>query len=596
MTLGSDASLSFTSLLTGRICMRVAAPLVTFLSRRAAASSALALLIGLGACDALKPKEACSVTVAPLSLSLPVNSSAQIVGTAFDCSGNSIRDKRIAYNSGNPAIAQVTDVGVVIAVAVGTTNVSAVADGKSASIPVTVTAEQIANITVSPNAVTLRPGNARQFTALARTASGAQITDRSFLWQSSNASVASVDQNGNVTAIGVGSTVISAEADRVAGTATVTVQQIPIASCRLTPGSSKITVSQQVQPSITLLDSAQGIIPPTGRPVVWSSNNEVVASVSQSGLVVGLRAGTAEIRVSPTENPAVQCVASVEVVPARIARVVINPKVGSLRIGIPRTLSYSLMDSVGGVIPGGRTVTWSTPTPAELQVNQAGLVTGLALGTGRVIVSAEGVADTATFTVTKIPIASIVVSPLQTTVTEGQTAQLRATVVDSAGTEVTDRPLDWTTSDPTRATVSPTGLVTAVAPGAVVVQAVSATENRAGQATVIVQQIPVDNIVAVETFTVNLGQSNLFAMQLRDAQGRTLLNRNVLVTSDFPGIAVGQASTTSTSVSVSGLAEGTARLTLQAIDANSRPQGTPRVVVVTVQRPPATPPIRQDTR
>lgn len=573
--------------------MRVAAPFVASFPRRAAASTALLFLVGLGGCLDLKPKEACSVTVAPTSLTLPVNGSAPIVGTAFDCDGNTIRNKKVTWSSNTPTVATVTAEGVVLAIAVGSATISAEANGKSASVQVTVTPERANQVAVTPAAVTLRETNVRQLTAVARNAAGIVIPGATFRWGSSNSAIASVDQSGRVTALSAGNVVISAETDQISGTSAVLVTRIPIQSCRLSPLTSKVTVSQNVQPTITLLDSALSSLPVTGRQIVWTSSNEVVATVSQTGLVSTRRAGTTTITAASADNPSVNCTMTVEAADARIAQVLISPKVGSIRIGIPRLMGYVLVDSVNGTIPPGRTVTWRTPDPSILRVNQLGEVTGLALGTGRVIVTAEGVADTSTLTVTRIPLASMIVTPLQVTVSEGQTTQLRATLTDSTGVEVTDRPLEWLTLDPTRASVSQTGLVTAIAPGTVVIRVAAPQDGRAAEATVIIQQVPVDTIVVAEAFTVNVGTTSAFAIQLRDAQGRTLIGRNVLVTSDFPGVAIGQAVSTSTQVNVTGVTIGTARLTLQTFDSNNRPQGKPSVVVITVQRPPTTPPLRQ---
>lgn len=572
--------------------MRVAAPHVMSLSRRAGASAALLMLAALGGCLDLKPKEACSVTVAPTSLSLAVNGSAPIVATAFDCDGNTIRNKKLAYSSSNTAVATVTGEGTVIAVAVGVTTVSAEANGKSASVAVTVTPEAANSVTVTPSTLTLRETNTRQLTAVARNAQGLVISGRTFRWGSSNSAIVSVDQNGNLAAISAGDAVITAEADQATGQALIKVTRIPVIGCRLAPATSKVTVSQSVQPTITLLDSAGTSLPITGRPLVWTSSNEVVATVSQSGLVTTRKAGTTTITAASADNPAANCITTVEAVDARIDKVIIQPKVGSVRLGLSRVMGYGLIDSVGGAIPAGRTVTWRTTEPTVLRVSQLGEVTGLTLGTGRVIVTAEGVSDTATLTVTKIPLSTVIITPLQSTMTEGQTTQLRVTLTDSTGAEVSDRPIEWTTSDPSRATVSQTGLVSAIAAGTVTISAVATQDNRVGQANVIIQQVPVDTIVVADTFTVNMGTSSAFAIQLKDAQGRTLIGRNVLVSSDFPGVAIGQATVTSTQVNVQGISLGTARLTLQAVDSNNRAQGKPSVVVVTVQKPP-TPTVRQ---
>jgi uncharacterized protein YjdB len=565
--------------------MRVADRIVSLSPRRVGAASLLAAVAFTTGClDLRATPDACSVTVAPPTLSLPVNGSAPIVGTAFDCNGNSIRNKRISYSSNNTTVATVTIEGTVIAVGVGTTSVSAVADGKTASVQVTVTPEAAASVTVNPGALTLRKTNTRQLTAVARTNQNLVIAGRTFRWSSSNSAIVSVDQTGQVTALAPGQVVVTAEADQAVGNATIIVTEIPIGSCSLAPTSRKVTVTQSVQPTLTLRDTANNVIPSLGRAIVWSSSNEVVATVTQSGLATTRRAGTATITASPAENPQVTCSTSVEAVDPRITQVVITPRTGSLRLGIPRGFGAALLDSTSNLVPPGRITTWSTNTPTVVQVTQAGIVTGISLGTARIIASAEEVADTVTLQVTQIPVGSVTLTPLQATLIEGQSVQLTATVRDSAGTEITDRPLEWLNSDPTRATVSNTGRVTAISAGNVNIIATS--EGRSAQSSIVIQQIPVDTILVPTSFTVNRLANSAFEIVVRDAAGNRLLGRNIVVTSDFPNIAIGQPNAQSTLVTVSGIALGSARLTLQAVDATGRSQGKASSIQITVQNPP----------
>ncbi|MDQ8161211.1 MAG: Ig-like domain-containing protein [Gemmatimonadota bacterium] len=566
--------------------MRVAAPIANTRATIRATAAALALL-GLAGCLDLKvTPDACTVSVAPATLTLPVNSASAIVGTAFDCDGNSIRNKKIAYSSSNTAVATVTTEGNVIAVGIGGATVSAVADGKSASVPVTVTPEVAATVIINPSVLTLRRTNTRDLVATARNNQNTIITSSTFRWSSSNSSILSVDQSGKVTAIAPGSVVVTATADQTVGSANITVTDIPIGSCSLSPSSSKVTVSQSVQPTLVVRDTANNVIPSQGRPIVWTSSNEIVAVVSNTGLATTRKAGTATITASPAENAQVTCSASIQAVDPRIVQVVIQQRTGSLRLGIPRGFSAALLDSTNSQVPSGRITTWTTNTPTVIGVTQAGIVTGLSLGTARVIATAEGVSDTVQLSVTNVPVATVTLSPVQVSVQEGATTQLRAVVTDSTGREVSDRPLEWLTSDPTKATVSSTGLVTAIAAGTVNIGATA--EARLGQSTVIIQQTPVDTIVANLTnaaFTVSRGVTSAFAITLLDSRGNTLRNRNVVVTSDTPGVSVGTANAQSTLVSVSGIAIGQATLTLQVVNNNNQNEGKATRVQVTVGGP-----------
>jgi uncharacterized protein YjdB len=558
--------------------------------RRAGRTGVLGLVtLAVGGCLDLKViPDACSVTVAPAAVTLPINGSTALAGTAFDCTGNSILNKRISFSSSNPAVATVSPVGVVIGVAVGGATISASANGKSASTEVTVTPEAAATVTITPSTLLLRKTNTRQLTAVARNAQNNEVKGRTFRWTTSNPAVATVDQTGLVTAIGAGTANIVAETNQVLGGAVVTVTEIPLGSCTLAPTSSKLTVTQSVQPALTLRDTAGTVVPSVGRSILWQSTNEAVAVVSPTGLVTTRKAGSAVISATSVEFPTVTCRTAVEAVDPRIVQVIITPRTGQLRLGIPRGLGVTLLDSTQSSIPSGRSVTWSSGSPTTALVSQAGIVTGIALGTARVIATAEGVADTVQFAVTAIPVGTITISPLQASVREGGTVQLRATVQDSAGTTVTDRPVEWVSSDLARATVSQSGLVTARSPGNVLISAT--TEGRTGQHALTITAIPVDTILMDTTATLLIGQTSAVAIALRDAAGGTLNFRNVLVTSSNPGVVIGAANAQSTQVTISGISEGTARLTVQAIDDANRPQGKASRITVTVNRPPPPPP------
>jgi uncharacterized protein YjdB len=571
--------------------MRVAAPMVNIRALCRATATAV-VFGGLTGCLDLKAiPDACTISVAPATLAIPVNSTSAIVGTAFDCNGNSIRNKRISFSSSNTAVATVTTEGNVIAVSVGGATISAVANGKSASVAVTVTPETAATVTINPNTVTLRKSNVRQLTATARNGQNQVISGRTFRWSSSNSAVAAVDQSGQVIALAPGQVVVTAETDRTVGSAAIVVTEIPLGSCALAPTSSKVTVTQSVQPTLTLRDTANNIIPTQGRPIVWTSSNEVVAAVSPTGLATTRRAGMATISASPVENSQVSCSTTIEAVDARITQVVITPRSGALRLGIPRVFSVTLLDSTTNQIPAGRIVTWATNTPTVVQVSQAGIVTGRSLGTARIIASSEGVADTVTLAVTKIPVGLISVTPIQATLLEGQTRQLSATVQDSTGEVVTDRPLEWISTDPNRATVTPTGLVTGVSAGVATISAT--TEQRVGQASVSVQQVPVDSISVSPTVTLVRGLTGALEITLRDASRNILRNRFVVVTSTAPSLVTGTVNALATQLSISAISTGQAILSLQAV--NSLGQSEGRVSRVTVNVIPPTSEATVDT-
>jgi Bacterial Ig-like domain (group 2) len=141
------------------------------------------------------------------------------------------------------------------------------------------------------------------------------------------------------------------------------------------------------------------------------------------------------------------------------------------------------VDQFGVSIATG-TVSWSTASTAVATVNANGLVTGVAIGQTQVIAAVAGKQAQATVTVIPIPVASVTVSPPTATLLPGATQQLAATTLDAGNNTLTGRVVTWATSDQTRATVSPTGLVTAVAVGSATISATS--EGKSGSSLITV--------------------------------------------------------------------------------------------------------------
>jgi uncharacterized protein YjdB len=433
-----------------------------------------------------------------------------------------MRNKKISYSTASPTIATVAEDGSVIGIAVGQTTVNAVANGHTATAQVNVVPELVANVTVNPPSATLRVNNTRTFTAQLRNAAGSLIT-KPVRWASSNTSVASVDGNGVVTAIAPGQVQIVAEADQVFGASTITVTLLPIGSCS----------------------------------------------------------------ISAPARLAVNCnTISVEAFDVPVDKILIGQRTGSLRIGIPRLLSATVLDSANNIL--NRPVTWTSLTPGIATITSLGLVTGNALGTARIEARLEGKADTVQFVVTQVPVGSITVNPLQSTVLEGQTATFTATVRDSTGLLVTDRVVQWLTSDPARATVlSPTGqstTVRAVSQGNAIITATS--EGQGAQAQLFIQLVPVDTIIAPPTFTVVRGVTSGFTITLRDANGVEVRNRTVLLVSEQPSIAAVPSATQTSTVAVQGVSVGSTNIRLRAVNPiTGQAEGKETVVQVIVTPP-----------
>ena len=153
-----------------------------------------------------------------------------------------------------------------------------------------------AAVTVTPASVTLTGiGETIQLAAEVRDQNGQVMAGAGVTWSSSDPSTASVNASGLVTAVGVGSTNVTASSGAASGRAAVSVA-IP-ALVGITPQSVTLTaVGDTVRLVAEVLDGNDFVL--AGAPVAWSSSDVSVASVDSSGLVTAVGGGSATVTAS----------------------------------------------------------------------------------------------------------------------------------------------------------------------------------------------------------------------------------------------------------------------------------------------------------
>jgi uncharacterized protein YjdB len=192
------------------------------------------------------------------------------------------------------------------------------------------------------------------------------------------------------------------------------------------------------------------------------------------------------------------------------------------------------------------------------------LVTAVAVGTAKVTATSEGKTGTADITVVPVSVASVDVNPVTSNLTVGQTTTLVAIVKDAKGNVLTGRPVAWASGAPSVATVSGTGVVTAVGAGNAVIFATSG--GKTGSASVNVRQLPVTTVtVAPTSNTIAVGGNVQLAATV--LSGTTVLTDRVVgwsssndavavvsSTGRVTGLKAGTVTITATSEGVSGTA------------------------------------------
>ena len=140
-------------------------------------------------------------------------------------------------------------------------------------------------ITIDPTSWTMEVGDKKTLTA---TVWPASTGTGSLSWTSSNNSVATVDANGKVTAVALGTANITASQNGMSATCVITV-----AGISLNKTSTKILIGGTEQLTATVYPSAS---------YTWTSSNPAVATVSSTGLVTAVAKGTTTITVTTEDG------------------------------------------------------------------------------------------------------------------------------------------------------------------------------------------------------------------------------------------------------------------------------------------------------
>lgn len=236
-----------------------------------------------------------SISNAPQSL--PVGSSVQLEAavTPDDYVGH------ITWESSDTSVLRVLSNGKVVAVGQGEAVITASIGEATSSVTITVTGEQpgesgLTGVSLDRYTLTLYAGEeAEQLTATLKP----EGTEATIRWTSSNQTAATVSQDGKVTPLSAGVTVVTAAAGDYRASCIVTVQ----------PKRVRVTGIRFDEPTHTLMMGStvtlQPIIAPddaTVKNLTWVSSDEQTATVSRTGIVTALSVGETTITATTVDG------------------------------------------------------------------------------------------------------------------------------------------------------------------------------------------------------------------------------------------------------------------------------------------------------
>ena len=259
-------------------------------------------------------------------------------------------------------------------------------------------------------------------------------------------------------------------------TTTVDVEKVSLnkSATTLTEGESE-TLTATITPSNATGD----------KTVKWSSSNGAVAAVDSNGKVTAKKAGTAVITATSSNGKSASCTVTVKQKEIAITGISLNKSTTSLTEGESETLTATITPSNA---TGDKTVKWSSSNGAVAAVDSNGKVTAKKAGTA-VITATSSNGKSASCTVTvkqkEIAITGISLNKSTTSLTEGESETLTATITPSNATG--DKTVKWSSSNGAVAAVDSNGKVTAKKAGTAVITATSSNGKTAG-CTVTVKQ------------------------------------------------------------------------------------------------------------
>ena len=509
-----------------------------------------------------------SVTVSPSSDDIVVAQTLQLTATTKDAGGATLTGRSVAWSTSDAAKATVSSTGLVTGVAPGPVTITATSEGRSGTSAVTVKPKPVGAVILSPAQVSIEAGQTRQLTAQVTDDQGNVLSGRPVSYATQNGAIATVSSTGVVTAVSVGTTKIDATSEGKTGSADITVTAVPVATVDVSPGSSDLTVGQSATLTATAKDSRGAVLP--NRPASWTSGAPLVATVSAAGVVTAVGSGSAVI-FATIEGRTGSALVNVRQIP--VTSVTVAPTSSNLAVSGFVVLVATVRS--GTTVLTDRVVGWTSSNESIAPVSSTGRVTGLRAGTVTITATVEGVTGTA---FVAVGIASVVVTPNQTSVVSGQTRQLTAVARDAGNATVAGVPFQWSTANATIATVDGAGLVTgrSTGPTNMPVNITAAVGTVSGSSVVTVMPAPVATVeVTPPAPNVTAGLTVQLSATLRDANGTVLTGRVVTwlssnaqratvhpTTGLVTTLAAGKG-TTVTITATSDLKSGTSLVTIQ---------------------------------
>ena len=319
----------------------------------------------------VKPTLATSITLDYSEYEIVEKSDFQLVATVLP---ELTTCKDVVWSSSDMWVASVDENGLVRVYSVGEAIITATTvDGSnlSASCKVTVLTSLAESIAIDMTEVYLK---ATETATLAATVLPETTSNKSVEWKSSNDAVATVNNNGEVTAIAVGEAIITAittDGTNLSASCKVTVVPTLAESVTLDKTEISLEATETATLIVTVLPELT-----TDKSVEWSSSDESVATIDANGLVTAIAVGEAIITVTTVDDSNLSATCKVTVIPTLAVSIELDQTEASVEEKSDLQLSATILPEHAT----NKEVAWSSSDKWVASVDNNGIVTVYAVG------------------------------------------------------------------------------------------------------------------------------------------------------------------------------------------------------------------------
>lgn len=408
---------------------------------------------------------------------------------------------------------------------------------------------KVTGITLNETSKTLAIG---EILSLSETITPNNASNPKVSWSSSNEAVATVE-NGKVTAVGKGTATITVTAEdgsHKAASCTVTVLKLPESIS--VSGGHDLFLNDNANKTVQLTSI---VLPAdaSDTSVTWSSSNDSIATVSNTGLVTAKGLGTATITATANGNTSLLAQCQVEVKNYITGLDII----GNDEVAVGGYGQYKV--SITPSTASDQSISWATNNNNIATIDRNGVVQGVSQGT--VIITATATDRNTVFAQKEIsvyqPIKEISISGTNA-LTVGKTTTLTTHVLP---TNANISKITWSTDNAAIATVNQNGVVTAKGNGIVYITA-SASDDSTVKATHEIEVTTlISSLTVAEIESVDVGATATYQTTITPS---TASNKKLIWSVDDESIA----SVDSTG-RITGLAPGFVSVTATTTDGSN---------------------------